>query len=109
MGKTTHVFYFDHVSNLHQRYAKRRKWLTDLVCPVLLIGKIFIERNAGVLELENGLSFLFGPCRKTSGEIACTFFVKTTKTLAEKIHGPKYRFGWKGINKNMVWAYRKII
>jgi hypothetical protein len=86
--------------------------LEKFVFPALLMGKIGIDKKYRCFGIGKYIClFCMGLAQKTNEKMACTFFIfRTTKSLAEKIYGPKYCFRWKKNSPDkMVWAYRKIL
>ena len=85
--------------------------LKEFVFPALLMGKIGIDKKYRCFGIGKYIClFCLGLAQKTNEKIACTFFIfRTTKSLAEKIYGPKYHFRWINTQNNLVWVYRKII
>ncbi len=86
--------------------------LEKFVFPALLMGRIGIDKKYRCFGIGKYIClFCMGLAQKTNEKMACTFFVfRTTKSLAEKIYGPKYCFRWKKNSPGkMVWAYRKIL
>jgi hypothetical protein len=86
--------------------------LKKFVFPALLMGKIGIDKKYRCFGIGKYIClFCVGLAQKTNEKMACAFFVfRTTKSLAEKIYGPKYSFRWKKNTPNkMVWAYRKVL
>lgn len=85
--------------------------LKKIVFPALLMGKIGIDKKYRCFGIGRYIClFCMGLAQETNKKMACAFFIfRTTKSLAEKIYGPKYCFRWKKDTPNrMVWAYRKI-
>jgi hypothetical protein len=85
--------------------------LKKIVFPALLMGKIGIDKKYRCFGIGKYIClFCMGLAQRTNENMACAFFVfRTTKSLAEKIYGPKYCFRWKKDTPNkMVWAYRKV-
>ena len=81
------------------------------VFPALLMGKIGIDKKYRCFGIGKYIClFCMGLAQKTNEKMACAFFIfRTTKSLAEKIYGPKYCFRWKKDTPNkIVWAYRKV-
>lgn len=85
--------------------------LKKIVFPALLMSKIGIDKKYRCFGIGKYIClFCMGLAQKTNEKIACTFFIfKTTKSLAEKIYGPKYGFRWKNTSDKIVWVYRKIL
>jgi hypothetical protein len=85
--------------------------LKDFIYPALLMGKIGIDKKYRCFNIGKYIClFCLGLAQITNEKIACTFFVfKTTKSLAEKIYGPKYYFRWKNTDSKIVWVYRRIV
>ena len=85
--------------------------LKKLVFPALLMGKIGIDKKYRCFGIGRYIClFCMGLAQKTNEKMACAFFIfRTTKSLAEKIYGPKYCFRWKDTTEKMVWAYRKVL
>jgi hypothetical protein len=79
--------------------------------PALLMDKIGIDKKYRCFKIGKYIClFCLGLAQKTNENQPCTFFIfKTTKSLAEKIYGPKYHFKWKRSDNKLVWIYRKII
>jgi hypothetical protein len=84
--------------------------LKESVFPALLMGKVGIDKKYRCFGIGKYIClFCIGLAHKTSEKIACSFFIfRTTKSLAEKIYGPKYYFRWKSTQNKLVWVYRKI-
>jgi hypothetical protein len=82
-----------------------------VVFPALLMGKIGIDKKYRCFGIGKYIClFCMGLAKKTNEKIACTIFVfRTTKSLAEKIYGPKYYFRWKETSNKTVWIYRKVL
>ncbi len=85
--------------------------LKKFAFPALLMGKIGIDKKYRCFGIGKYIClFCMGLAQKTNEKMACALFVfRTTKSLAEKIYGPKYCFRWKDTPEKMVWAYRKIL
>ena len=86
--------------------------LKKFVFPALLMGWIGIDKKYRCFGIGRYIClFCMGLAQKTNEKMACAFFIfRTTKSLAEKIYGPKYYFRWKKDTPNrIVWAYRKIL
>ena len=85
--------------------------LKKFVFPALLMGKIGIDKKYRCFGIGRYIClFCMGLAQKTNEKMACAFFIfRTTKSLAEKIYGPKYCFRWKYTPEKMVWIYRKIL
>ncbi len=86
--------------------------LKKFVFPALLMGNIGIDKKYRCFGIGKYVClFCVGLAQKTNEKMACAFFIfRTTKSLAEKIYGPKYCFRWKKNTPNkLVWAYRKIL
>ncbi len=86
--------------------------LKKFVFPALLMGRIGIDKKYRCFGIGRYIClFCMGLAQKTNEKMACAFFIfRTTKSLAEKIYGPKYCFRWKKDPPNkMVWAYRKVL
>ncbi|MDQ4074330.1 MAG: hypothetical protein M3162_08525 [Thermoproteota archaeon] len=80
--------------------------------PALLMEKIGIDKNYRCFGIGRYISlFCLGMAQRINEIIPCPFFVfKTTKSLAEKIYGPKYFFKWKSLgNRKTVWIYRRVV
>lgn len=85
--------------------------LKKFVFPALLMGKIGIDKKYRCFGIGKYIClFCMGLAQKTNEKISCAFFIfRTTKSLAEKIYGPKYCFRWKKDTPNkIVWVYRKV-
>jgi hypothetical protein len=85
--------------------------LDEFNYPALLMSKIGIDKNYRCFKIGKFIClFCLGLAQLTNEKLACPFFIfKTTKSLAEKIYGPKYHFRWKSTNSKLVWIYRRII
>ena len=86
--------------------------LKEFLFPSLLMGKIGIDKKYRCFGIGKYIClFCMGLAQKTNEKIACTFFVfKTTKSLAEKIYGPKYYFRWNNnTSDKIVWVYRRVL
>jgi hypothetical protein len=83
----------------------------DFHYPALLMERIGIDKKYRCFKIGKYIClFCLGLAQKTNENLACTFFIfKTTKSLAEKIYGPKYHFKWKRSDNKVVWIYRKVI
>jgi hypothetical protein len=79
--------------------------------PALLMEKIGIDKNFRCFGIGKYVClFCLGMAQRINEVIPCPFFAfKTTRSLAEKIYGPKYFFKWQSLsNKEIVWAYRRV-
>ena len=89
-----------------------RNELRDFKYPALLMDKIGIDKEYRCFKIGKYIClFCIGLAQNTNEKLDCTFFIfKTTKSLAEKIYGPKYYFRWwKNTDKKLVWIYRRVI
>ncbi len=86
--------------------------LRDFKYPALLMDKIGIDKEYRCFKIGKYIClFCMGLAQNTNEKLNCTFFIfKTTKSLAEKIYGPKYYFRWwKNTDKKLIWIYRRVL
>ncbi len=85
--------------------------LKDVIYPALFMDKIGIDKKYRCFKIGKYIClFCLGLAQKTHEKLDCVFFIfKTTKSLAEKIYGPKYYFRWKSTDNKTIWIYRRVL
>lgn len=85
--------------------------LKDVRYPALFMDKIGIDKKYRCFKIGKYIClFCLGLAQKTHEELGCVLFIfKTTKSLAEKIYGPKYFFRWKSTDNKIIWIYRRVL